>query len=249
MALAPTDPRDVLGEPNLVARRLFTPLPRQYDLLVDLLSFGQNRRWRAELVDHVSVPRGGVILDVASGTAGVAIRLVERLDARVVGVDLTETMLRRGARNLRRHRLDDRAHLLVGRAEQLPFADQAFDALTFSYLLRYVADPAATLAEMARVVKPGGVASSLDFMVPPRRVLRGLWWLYTRLVLPAAGRGFGREWYSVGRFLGPSISGFYDRFSVPALVAAWRDAGFTDIGVRIMSLGGGVVMWGRKRGD
>ena len=249
MAVVQTDPHDVLGEPNLAARRLFTPLPRRYDLLAELLSFGQNRRWRAELVDHVSAPREGVILDVASGTAGVAIRLAERLGARVVGVDLTETMLRRGAHNLRRRRLDGQAHLLVGRAEQLPFADQTFDALTFTYLLRYVADPAATLAEMARVVKPGGVAGSLDFMVPPRGALRALWWLYTRLVLPAAGRGFGREWYSVGRFLGPSISGFYERFSVPALVAAWRDAGFTDVGVRIMSLGGGIVMWGRKRGD
>jgi len=243
----PTGPHGVSTGPNVAARRLFADLPRRYDALAELLSFGQNRRWRAEMVDHISAPRDGVILDVATGTAGVAISLARRTRARVVGIDLTETMLRRGATNLQRHRLADRVHLMVGRAEQLPFADETFDALTFTYLLRYVADPAATLAEMARVVKPGGLVASLEFMVPPRRLWRALWWMYTRLLLPAAGRAFGMEWYEVGRFLGPSISGFYRRRPVASVVAAWQDAGFTGVGVRTMSLGGGIVMWGRKR--
>jgi demethylmenaquinone methyltransferase / 2-methoxy-6-polyprenyl-1,4-benzoquinol methylase len=235
--------------PNLAARRLFSGLPRRYDALAELLSFGQNRRWRGAMVDHISAPPGGVILDVATGTAGVAIRLAERTGARVVGVDLTDTMLRRGATNLHRHQLTDSVDLLLARAEQLPFADGTFDALTFTYLLRYVADPAATVAEMARVVKPGGAVASLEFMVPPRGALRALWWLYTRLLLPAAGRVFGREWYEVGRFLGPSISGFYGRWPVESIVAAWQDAGLTGVGVQTMSLGGGIVMWGRKRDD
>ncbi len=234
-------------DPNAFARSLFSGLPRHYDLLAEVLSFGQNRRWRAAMVDHVSAPPGGVVLDVASGTAGVAMRIAERTPARVVGADLTEAMLRTGMGNLLRRGLSHRVHLLVGRAEQLPFADQSFDALTFTYLLRYVADPAAVLAEMARVVRPGGVVASLDFMVPPRMLWRALWWLYTRLVLPLAGRAFGREWYEVGRFLGPSISGFHRRHPLAAVVAAWHDAGITDVGVRTMSLGGGVVMWGRKR--
>jgi demethylmenaquinone methyltransferase / 2-methoxy-6-polyprenyl-1,4-benzoquinol methylase len=234
------------ADPNAAARRLFSGLPRRYDALAELLSFGQNRRWRAEMVDHITAPPGGVVLDVASGTAGVAIRLASMTGARVVGTDLTETMLRRGASNLRRDGLSDRVRLLVGRAEQLPFADETFDALTFTYLLRYVADPEATVAEMARVVKPGGAVASLEFMVPPRGPLRALWWLYTRLLLPAAGRVFGREWYEVGRFLGPSISGFYRSHPVSAVVAAWEDAGLTDVRVRTMSLGGGIVMWGRK---
>lgn len=236
-----------MTDPNAVARRLFSGLPPRYDTLAELLSFGQNRRWRAAMVDHVSAPPGGVILDVATGTAGVAIRLAERTGARVVGADLTEAMLRRGAANLRRQRLTDRVHLLIGRAEQLPFADETFDALTFTYLLRYVADPAATVAEMARVVKPGGTVASLEFMVPPRGPLHVLWWLYTRALLPPSGRVFGREWYEVGRFLGPSISGFHRRHPVGSVVDAWQDAGLTGVGVRTMSLGGGMVMWGRKR--
>lgn len=249
MTPPPTEPDRAPAEPNLVARRLFSRLPRRYDALAELFSFGQNRRWRAAMVDHISAPAGGVILDVASGTAGVAVSLAERTGAPVVGIDLTETMLRRGATIVQRHGLAGRVHLVVGRAEQLPFTDDTFDALTFTYLLRYVADPAATLAEMARVVKPGGTVASLEFMVPPRRALRALWWLYTRWLLPAGGRAFGREWYDVGRFLGPSISGFYRRHPVGSLVAAWRDAGLTGVGVRIMSLGGGIVMWGRKRDD
>src|SRR5438309_1972677 len=85
------------------------------------------------------------------------------------------------------------------------FARRLFDGLPFSYLLRYVADPAATIAELARIVRPGGVAASLEFHVP-RGVWRPLWVLYTRVILPAAGFVTGgREWFEVGRFLGPSI--------------------------------------------
>ena len=135
------------------------------------------------------------------------------------------------------------------RAEALPFPDASFDALTFTYLFRYVDDPQATLNELARVVRPGGVVASLEFMVPPKAAWRGLWWGYTRLVLPVAGLVTGGlEWYRVGRFLGPSISGLYREHPVSWTVEAWRRAGFEDVGTRVMSLGGGLVMWGRRGG-
>lgn len=236
-------------EPNARARALFSQLPARYDMLAELLSFGQNGRWRAAMVEQISVPPGGVILDVATGTAGVAIRLARRTDAHVVGIDLTETMVRTGIQRVHRSGLSQRIQMVVGRGEELPFADAAFDALTFTYLLRYVADPAATLVELARVLKPGATVASLDFLVPRQRGWRALWWLYTRTLLPAAGGAFGRAWFDVGRFLGPSISGFYRRHPVASLVAAWQDAGFTGIGVATMSAGGGLVMWGRKRDD
>jgi demethylmenaquinone methyltransferase/2-methoxy-6-polyprenyl-1,4-benzoquinol methylase len=188
------------------------------------------------------------MLDVATGTAGVALQLARRTPARIVGLDLTEAMLRQGQHNVRRRRADDRIQLVAGRAEQLPFPDETFDALTFTYLLRYVADPAATLRELARVVKPGAPAASLEFCVPPQPFWRVWWWLYTRAVLPAAGRLAGRPWFAVGRFLGPSISEHYRRYPLSWTVDAWKDAGFVDVGVRLMSLGGGVVMWGTKGG-
>ncbi len=143
----------------------------------------------------------------------------------------------------------ERIELVAGRGEQLPFPDATFDALTFTYLLRYVADPQATLAELARVVRPGGRAASLEFLAPPSPFWRFWWWLYTRLLLPVAGLlTGGREWFAVGRFLGPSISGHYRRYPVSWTVDAWREAGFTDVGVQVMSLGGGLVMWGTRAG-
>ncbi len=235
-------------DPAGFARRLFAPLPRRYDLLVDLLSFGQNRRWRGAMVDRIAAAAPTTVLDVATGTAGVALLLTERTAAGVVGLDLTEAMLRQGVERVRGHGRQERVRLLVGRAERLPFPDASFDALTFTYLLRYVADPAATLSELARVVRPGGTVASLEFMVPANPLWRGCWWLYTRLLLPAAGGLFGRGWFEVGRFLGPSISGHYRRHSLEWHRRAWEAAGIEAVGVRTMSLGGGLVMWGRRAG-
>jgi demethylmenaquinone methyltransferase / 2-methoxy-6-polyprenyl-1,4-benzoquinol methylase len=234
---------------NRFAQHLFTPLPARYDRLAELLSFGQNGRWRREMVARIGSRPGRLVLDVASGTAGVAIALARGTDATVVGIDLTEPMLRRGQRNIAQAGLADRIGLLTGRAEQLPFPDATFDALTFTYLLRYVEDPQAALAELARVVKPGGTVASLEFCLPPSAPWRAAWWLYTRLALPLGGLAAGgREWFAVGRFLGPSISGHYRRYPVSWTVQAWRRAGFTDVGVKIMSLGGGLVMWGTRAG-
>jgi demethylmenaquinone methyltransferase/2-methoxy-6-polyprenyl-1,4-benzoquinol methylase len=157
-------------------------------------------------------------------------------------------MLRRGREKVARVRAERRIQLVAGRAERLPFPDEAFDALTFTYLLRYVADPAATLVELARVLKPGAPIASLEFHVPPNPFWRAWWWLYTRGVLPAAGSLAGRSWYRVGRFLGPNISEHYRRHPSTATVAMWREAGLVDVELRLMSLGGGMVMWGRKGG-
>jgi len=233
---------------NRFARDLFDGLPARYDRLAELLSLRQNGQWRAEMVGHV-IPADGVILDVASGTAGVALQLAARSRARVVGVDLTEQMLRQGRRRVAAAGQRDRITLLAGRAEQLPFPDGSVDALTFTYLLRYVRDPQATLAELARVLKPGGIMASLEFCVPAGPLWHPAWWAYTRLVLPAGGLILGGpEWYRVGRFLGPNISAHYRRYPVSWTVRAWQKAGFTEVGTRIMSLGGGLVMWGNRVG-
>lgn len=239
------------SRPNEFARELFDGLPRRYDALEEVLSFGQNRRWRTALVEAVTSghPAPDRILDVATGTAGVAMVLAQRTSAEVVGVDLTEEMLRTGRERVLHRDLDDRVLLACGRAERLPFPDAAFDALTFTYLLRYVADPEATLRELARVVRPGAVVAGLEFFVPSPPVWLPAWRLYTRLVLPAGGfLGGGPEWARVGRFLGPSIEEHYRRYPLHAHVEMWDRAGIVDVHARPMSLGGGLVMWGR-RGD
>jgi demethylmenaquinone methyltransferase/2-methoxy-6-polyprenyl-1,4-benzoquinol methylase len=234
---------------NVFTRRLFTPLPDRYDRLAEVLSFGQNGRWRRAMIDKVTARPGQLILDVASGTAGVAVELTHRSGATVVGVDLTEQMLRQGQRNVAAAGMTGRIALVAGRAEQLPFPDHSFDALTFTYLLRYVDDPQATLAELARVVKPGGMIASLEFYVPPSALWHAGWWLYTRAALPAGGLlTGGRSWLTVGRFLGPSISNHYRRYPLGWTVQAWQRAGLTEVGYAVMSLGGGVVMWGTRAG-
>ena len=249
MPLHAADPAPA-AERNRFAQQLFTPLPARYDRLAEVLSFGQNGRWRRAMISRVAPAADQTVLDVASGTAGVALQIAARTGARVVGLDLTEQMLRQGQRNVAGSAVSNRIELAAGRAEQLPFADATFEALTFTYLLRYVLDPQATLRELARVVKPGGRAASLEFLLPPSRFWRAWWWLYTRLLLPAGGLlTGGREWFAVGRFLGPSISRHYRRYPVSWTVEAWREAGFTDVGVQVMSLGGGLVMWGTRAGD
>ncbi len=237
------------NDPNRFAQALFTPLPGRYDRLAALLSLGQDGRWRRAMIDHIAPARPSTVLDVATGPAGVALQLAARTPARVIGLDLTPEMLRQGKENVGREGMADRIQLVAGRGEQLPFPDATFDALTFTYLLRYVEDPSATLEELARVVRPGGAAASLEFLVPQSRFWRFWWWGYTRIVLPVGGwLTGGRAWFGVGRFLGPNITRHYRRYPVSWTVEAWERAGFVDVGVRRMSLGGGLVMWGRRRG-
>jgi demethylmenaquinone methyltransferase / 2-methoxy-6-polyprenyl-1,4-benzoquinol methylase len=234
------------------ARSLFSPLPARYDRLAEILSFAQNGRWRLAAVTEIAkrvTEDEPLILDVASGTAGVAIELARRTGGTVVGVDLTEPMLARGMANVAASGVAGRVRLVAGQAERLPFGDATFDALAFSYLLRYVADPQATLAELARVIKPGGVMASLEFCVPAGPVWHPAWLAYTRLVLPVAGLAAGGPaWWRVGWFLGPSISRHYAKYPVEWTVQAWEKAGFADVGAKRMSLGGGLVMWGTRDG-
>jgi demethylmenaquinone methyltransferase/2-methoxy-6-polyprenyl-1,4-benzoquinol methylase len=212
-----------------------------------VLSLGQNSRWRRELVRKVARVRPRRVLDVATGTAGVAIALALATEASIVGVDISEPMLERGRLRVERAGLDHRIRLQHARAEELPFAPASFDAVTFTYLLRYVAEPAATLAELARVLRPGGVLACLDFFVPPSPVWRASWEVYTRFVMPSAGYALGgRAWWTAGRFLRPNIEGFYREWPVHRLYEAWRETGMVDVEHRVMSLGGGLVMWGQK---
>jgi demethylmenaquinone methyltransferase/2-methoxy-6-polyprenyl-1,4-benzoquinol methylase len=195
---------------NAFAIELFSGLPPRYDALAEVLSFGQNARWRHELVSHLSVHHPGSVLDVATGTAGVAIALAAATEARITGVDISDAMLDRGRQRVEAAGLAGRISLQVARAEALPFPRESFDAVSFTYLLRYVAEPAAAVAELARVIRPGGHMASLDFYVPPNIGWRTAWRAYTRTLLPAAGLLLGgRSWWDVGRFLGPNIEGHY----------------------------------------
>ena len=207
--------------PTPFAKALFAGLPGHYDRLAAVLSLGQDGRWRREMIDHVVTASPTSVLDVATGPAGVALQLADRTSAAITGIDLSADMLARGHRNVIAANRQERVSLVRGQGEYLPFDDGTFDAVTFTYLLRYVANPAATIAELARVVRPGGMMASLEFAVPPKRLWRWWWVGYTRLVLPVGGALLGgRAWFNVGRFLGPNISDHYRRFPVEATITA-----------------------------
>jgi len=233
------------SEQNRVARDLFAPLGPSYDRWSRLLSLGQDPRWRQFLVSRVECGPDGSVLDVATGTGAVAIELVRQKGCRVVGVDQSPEMLAGAKARVEAAGLSDRITLVEGGAEQLPFPDGAFDALTFTYLLRYVEDPGATLAELARVVRPGGIVAALEFGLP-RGVWRPLWELYVRVGLPVSGAVISHGWHEVGSFLGPSIRDFHERLPIRKQVELWRAAGIEDVRVRRLSLGGGYVTWGRR---
>jgi demethylmenaquinone methyltransferase / 2-methoxy-6-polyprenyl-1,4-benzoquinol methylase len=227
------------------ARTLFAPLGPTYDRYARLLSLGQDPRWRRFLTSRVPLEAERV-LDVATGTAAVALELARAQPSRtVVGIDQSPEMLASGRERVAAAALAERVELLEGRAEALPVPDASFDALTFTYLLRYVEDVPSTLRELARVVRPGGVVAMLEFGLP-HGVWRPLWELYVRIGLPAAGALVSPAWREVGRFLGPSIRGFWETWPEPRLLDAWREAGLEDVRAQQLSVGGGIVVWGRR---
>jgi len=220
------------------ARELCAPLGPSYDRVGATLSLGQDPRWRRFLVSRVPADRGHV-LDVATGTGLVAAGL-RRRGFRVTGLDQSEEML-----EIARRRLGRQTELVVASAESVPFPDASFDHLTFTYLLRYVDYPGATLKELARVVRPGGVIASLEFGVP-RGLARPLWDLYVGVGLPVAGRLLQNGWGEVGGFLGGSIRDFWARYPLEHQLELWHEAGLRELRVRHLSLGGGVVIWGSR---
>jgi demethylmenaquinone methyltransferase/2-methoxy-6-polyprenyl-1,4-benzoquinol methylase len=210
-----------------------------------VLSFGQDPRWRRFLVSQVNVRPTDTVLDVATGTGAVARELVRQKDCFVVGIDRSPEMLAEGRRRVALSAASRQIRLLEGDARALPFDDGRFDALTFTYLLRYVEDPAATLRELARVVRPGGTIAGLEFGVP-QRLWRPLWEVWVGIGLPVAGFLIRDGWYEVGTFLGPSIKQHYREWPARRLLDAWRAAGIGDVRARRLSLGGGIVTWGTR---
>ncbi len=222
---------------NQHARRLFAPLAGDYDRWSSLMSFGQDPRWRRAMVDGLGLTPGMRVLDVAAGT-GLVTQLLEARGCDVICLDQSPQMLS-GAKA-------KGFTSVLANAENLPFADQSFDTLTFTYLLRYVQRPSDCLPELARVVKPGGMVGMVEFGLP-RGMWRPLWTFYTRIGLPTIGAAISPGWREVGEFLNPSIVQFHRTYPATELVRLWESAGLTSVRVKRMSVGGGLIMWGRRQ--
>ena len=234
------------GTRTELARGLFAPLGPTYDRYANVLSFGQDPRWRRFLVSRLPVGPHDTVLDLACGTGAVALELVRMKGCSVVGVDQSPEMLAEAQRRLVLADATTRVRLVESSAQALAFEDASFDGLTAAYLLRYLDDLPAGLRELARVLRPGATASLLDFGVPPSPVTRAAWDLWVDVGLPLAGRAISPGWHEVGRFLGGSIRDFGRRWPVPRLLGTLREAGFEDVQARRLSLGGCTVLWGRR---
>jgi demethylmenaquinone methyltransferase / 2-methoxy-6-polyprenyl-1,4-benzoquinol methylase len=229
-----------------LARGLFAPLGPTYDRYARVLSLGQDPRWRRFLVSRLPVGRDDVVLDVATGTAAVALELVRQRGCSVVGVDQSPEMLAEARRRVMLAAETRRVRLVEAGASELPFEDASFDGLTAAYLLRYLEDLPAGLRELARVLRPGATAALLDFGVPPARLPRAAWNLWVDVGLPVLGRAISPGWHEVGRFLGGSIRELDERWPVTRLLTALREEGFEDVRARRLSLGGCTILWGRR---
>ena len=222
--------------------RPFRPAGPTHDRWSRLLSLGQDPRWRRFLVSRIG--RAGRPCSTSRPERRRSRSSCRAEGCSVVGVDQSPEMLAAGASASRPpgSRADPARR---GRRRAAAVPDAAFDALTFTYLLRYVEDPAATLAELARVVRPGGTIAALEFGLP-RGVWRPLWELYVRVGLPVAGRLISPGWHEVGPSSGPSIREFHARLPLERQLGALAGGGHRGRPRRRLSLGGGYVVWGRR---
>src|SRR4030042_6351905 len=243
----PAESQPAVPVKRTLAQDLFDGVAPSYDTWAQVLTFFQYLPWRRFLVSRMALRPGKLVLDVCTGTAGVALEIAHQHDGRIVGLDVSHLMLEAGLRAVEKKSLDGRVQLIQGRAEHLPFPDETFDAVVFTYLLRYVQDPDATIRELSRVLKPCGELLSLEFDIPEALWMRALWELHNRVVMPIMTIPVSRSWHRMGCFLGPSISDFCKRYPVERLAAIWRENRIPLVETRRLLQGAAIVMWGTKR--
>ena len=228
------------------AKRLFAGIAPQYERMGALLSFGQDARWRRFLVSRSNAVPGGRVLDVAAGTQLVSRALAAGRNVHVVAIDQSEPMLRAGGEPNRLAGLEGMIRPVLGQAEHLPFGDGSFDSVSFTYLLRYVDDPAAEVQELARVLRPGGSIAMLEFSVPEAPLARLGWWVQTRVVMRLLGTAVSPAWARTTAFLGPNISRFVAEHPIEEWVRWFQAAGIRHVRTRSFLFGSAVVLWGVK---
>ena len=217
-------------QPRPGSGAMFDGIARRYDLLNRLTSLGLDQSWRAKLAATVAagVPRGGVVLDLATGTGDVALALADAAPtARVLGIDPSARMLEKAREKVLARVLADRVRLARGDAHHLSLQDGVVDGVSIAFGLRNVPDRARGLREMRRVTRPGGRLCVLELGTPRRGLLGPLARFHIDAVVPRLGAWLSgaREY----RYLASSIEAFPPPDEVVAMLTAagWRDAGFT----------------------
>lgn len=218
---------------------MFNRIAGRYDLMNRLMTLGRDQAWRRFVVAQAAVPRGGRLLDVATGTGDIAFQaLAQDAGAEAVGVDFAVEMLRTG-----RHRpRGQRVRWCQADALALPFQDASFDAVASGYLLRNVGDIAGALREQLRVVRPGGRIVALDTTPPPRNWLRPLIRFHLRIVIPLLGRLVAGD-AAAYTYLPSSTEAFYSAEKLANMMVA---AGLEDVSYSTFMLGTIAVHVGRR---
>ncbi|MCD8186773.1 MAG: bifunctional demethylmenaquinone methyltransferase/2-methoxy-6-polyprenyl-1,4-benzoquinol methylase UbiE [Rikenellaceae bacterium] len=196
-------------------RNMFDRIAFRYDFLNRLLSLGIDVGWRKKTVRTVQSDRPFTILDVATGTADLALMLARRIpQARITGVDLSPEMLERGRKKIRKREIANIAALIEADAEALPFPRESFDAVTVGFGVRNFGNIPAGLDEMYRILKPGGHVYVLEFALPEGKIFGSLFLFYFRRLLPFIGGVVSGE-RKAYRYLQRSVGDFPygERFS------------------------------------
>lgn len=215
--------------------RMFAAIAPRYDLLNRLLSVGFDRRWRRRAVREAGLAPRGRALDVCSGTGDVALEIARQIPGagRVVGLDFAAPMLSLAARKVARAGLTRRVALVRGSALRLPFPAEAFDAALIAFGVRNVVDVKQALAEMHRVLRPGGRGVILEFALPRARLLRALYLGYFLRVLPRVGRAISGH-PSAYTYLPDTVT----RWPTPeAFGTAMTEAGFREVRFTLLTFG------------
>ena len=225
-----SSPLPPIEEKPVFVRNMFADAARRYDRMNRIMTLGQDRRWRRLVVAACNLPPGGRLLDVATGTADIALEaLRQHPDAFVIGADFTHEMMRIGQAKDR----DGRIPFVEADALQLPFPDNAFDAACSGFLMRNVTDVAAAFAEQRRVVKPGGRVVCLEITRPATPVWRDIFHLYFFKLVPriSALLSSNKDAYN---YLPHSTLAFP---RPPQLAEIMRSVGLKNVAWRTMMLG------------
>lgn len=224
-------------------REMFDAIAPRYDFLNRLLSFGIDRRWRRFTVRQLEVPKGGAVLDIATGTGDVALEVARQTDSSVtiVGVDFTQGMLVHGLEKIAASPYPERIRLVNAPCESLPHPDRLFDGVTIAFGIRNVVERQQGLQEMFRVLKPGGTVAILEFSQPESQLFRKVYYFYFRRLLPWVGGLFSKR--SAYQYLPDSVLEFPTTEDFQQMMAA---AGFVELRSIPLTFGIATLHIGRR---
>lgn len=188
---------------------MFNNISKRYDLLNHLLSLGIDIYWRKQAISMLKPEKPKSVLDIATGTADFAIEAMALHPDKVIGVDISEGMLEVGRKKLERRQLSGKIELRLGDSERLPFDDNIFDAIIVGFGVRNFENLEKGLADMYRVLKPGGSVVILEFSKPQNFPFKQLYNFYFKVILPIIGRIVSKD-QSAYTYLPESVQAFPD---------------------------------------